>query len=96
MYPDHSTSLGKTLPSPKKLPAVTKHSVPSIKTPAAIIDPQRPSTIFQVLAKLATQHKNDKLASTKQELDGVEEIDEDLAFQELDKFLEEDEILEGQ
>lgn len=43
---------------------ITKHSIPS-KTLATIITQQRPPIIFQVLAKLARQYKDDKVASTK-------------------------------
>lgn len=48
------------------------------------------------MAKLATRYEDDKVASTEQELDIVEETDEDLVFEELDEFQEEDEILDGQ
>lgn len=96
IVPDYPTFPREISPPPKKLPVVTKHPVPS-KTPATIITPQRSSpTISRVLAKLATRYEDDKVASTEQELDSVEETDEDLAFQELDEFLEEDEILDGQ
>lgn len=91
---DCPTSPKKNCVFLKKLPVVTKHSV-SLKTPVTIIISQRSPTISRVLAKPAMQYKYDKVASIKQKLDSVEEIDEDLAFQELDEFLEEDEILDG-
>lgn len=92
---DYPTSPREICPPPKKLPVVTKHRVPS-KTPATVITPQRLPTISRVLAKLATRYENDKIASTEQESDSIEETDEDSAFQELDEFLEEAEILDGQ